>query len=91
MFEFFEQCAFGVEEIAQRVQALANLIERRGDGRAAATDEVPHRLLESCRRAKLRLALSQEVGCYREKGVERFGFCRQIAAYAAEKILSDLP
>jgi len=91
LFEFFEQRAFGVEEIAERVQPLAHLVERRGDGCAAAADNVPHRLLESSRRAKLRFALGQQVGCYREKGVERFSLCRQIAAYAGEKIPSDVP
>ena len=90
-FEFFEQRAFGVEEIAERVQPLANLIERGRDRRAAAADEVPHRLLESCRRAQLRFALSQQVSRYREEGVERFGLGRQIAANAGEKIPSGPP
>lgn len=89
--EFFEQRAFGVEEIAERVQPLAHLIERPDDGRAAAADEVAHRLLESCRGTQLRFALSQQIGCYREEGVKRFGLCRQIAAYAGEKIPSGLP
>lgn len=90
-FEFFEQRAFGVEEIAERVQPLAHLTDRGGDGRAAAADEVPHRLLETSRRAELCFALSQQIGCYREEGVKRFGLCRQIAAYAGEKIPSGLP
>ena len=86
-FELVEQRALSVEEIAQHAHLITESIHRRrGCAIARTMGELARRFLESCGGAVPRLALGQQVSCYRKTRVQPVGFLsHQVAAEVREE------